>query len=79
MAGFEDESLESTTPPPPETEAPSPSASTPLPSLLPPPAAATPPQIDPRNSTRNSGTGTAANLIPLASQLLLLLPLLAFL
>lgn len=73
-AGFEDESLASESPPPPEIEAPPPSVSTP-----PPAASATPPTIDPRNSTRNSGTGGAANLSPLAAQLLFLLPLLAFL
>ncbi|AEE78781.1 Eukaryotic aspartyl protease family protein [Arabidopsis thaliana] len=71
---FEDESLASESPPPPEIEAPPPSVSTP-----PPAASATPPTIDPRNSTRNSGTGGAANLSPLAAQLLFLLPLLAFL
>ncbi|KAG7565277.1 Xylanase inhibitor C-terminal [Arabidopsis suecica] len=76
---FEDESLASQAPPPPETEAPAPSVSAPLRSHPPLAAADTPSPIDPRNSTRNSGTGTAANLIPLASQLLLLLPLLAFL
>ncbi|KFK34380.1 hypothetical protein AALP_AA5G137700 [Arabis alpina] len=74
---FEDESLESTTPPPPEFEAPPPRASTPPPRPPPPVAAALPPPFDPRNSTVNPGG--AANLIPLASQLLLLLPLLAFL
>ncbi|CAE6075860.1 unnamed protein product [Arabidopsis arenosa] len=76
---FEDESLESTTPPPPEIEAPPPSVSTPPPLLPPPATSATPPPIDPRNSTRNSGTGGSANLSHLAAQLLLLLPLLAFL
>ncbi|CAB62657.2 putative protein [Arabidopsis thaliana] len=76
---FEDESLESTTPPPPEVEAPAPSVSAPPPRSLPPTVSATPPPINPRNSTGNPGTGGAANLIPLASQLLLLLPLLAFL
>ncbi|CAE6075859.1 unnamed protein product [Arabidopsis arenosa] len=70
---FEDESLASESPPPPEIEAPPPSVPTP-----PPAASATPPPIEPRNSTKNSGTGVAANLIPLAAQLLLLLPLLAF-
>lgn len=69
MAGFEDESLASQPPPPPEIEAPTPSP--------PPPAtSATPPPI---HFTKNSGTGTAANLIPLAAQLLIFLPLLAFL
>ncbi|KAG7560451.1 Peptidase family A1 domain [Arabidopsis thaliana x Arabidopsis arenosa] len=75
---FEDDSLESTTPPPPETEAPEPSVSAPPPRSLPPAVSATPPPIDPRNSTRNPGTSGAANLIPLTSQLLLLLPLLVF-
>ncbi|KAG7565278.1 Xylanase inhibitor N-terminal [Arabidopsis suecica] len=70
---FEDESLASPSPPPPEIEAPPPSVPTP-----PPAASAPPPPIEPRNSTKNSGTGGAANLIPLAAQLLLLLPLLAF-
>lgn len=78
MEGFEDESLESTTPPPPEIEAPPPSVSTPPPLLPPPATSATPPPMDPRNSTRNSGTGGSANLNHLAAQLLLLLPLLAF-
>ncbi|EOA23813.1 hypothetical protein CARUB_v10017028mg [Capsella rubella] len=71
---FEDESLASQSPPPPEVEAPSP-----LPHPLPPAASATPPPIDPRNSTRNSGSGGAATLIPLAAQLLLLVPFFAFL
>ncbi|EFH54057.1 expressed protein [Arabidopsis lyrata subsp. lyrata] len=77
MEGFEDESLESTTPPP-EIEAPPPSVSTPPPLLPPPATSATPPPMNPRNSTRNSGTGGSANLSHLAAQLLLLLPLLAF-
>ncbi|KAL1199749.1 Aspartyl protease family protein 1 [Cardamine amara subsp. amara] len=69
---FEDESLASQPSPPPEIEAPTPSSS-------PPAASATPPPINPPNSTRNSGTGTAANLSSLATQLLIFLPLLAFL
>ncbi|EOA25730.1 hypothetical protein CARUB_v10019091mg [Capsella rubella] len=76
---FEDESLESTTPPPPEIEAPAPSVSAPAPSPPPPVVSATPPAIDPRNSTGGPNTGGAASLIPLTSQLLLLVPLLAFL
>lgn len=73
MAGFEDESLASESPPPPVIETPSPAPG-------PPPAAsATPPPIEARNSTRNSVTGGAANLSHLAAQFLLLLPLLAFL
>ncbi|ESQ45381.1 hypothetical protein EUTSA_v10010302mg [Eutrema salsugineum] len=75
---FRDDSLPVTSPPPPEIEAPPPIASTPPP-LPPPAAAATRPRIDHRTSTRNAGTGGAANLSPLASQILLLLPLLAFL
>lgn len=80
MAGYEDESLESTTPPPPEVEAPPPRLSTPLPRSPPPPASnETPPLVDPRDSTGKPGTGGAASHVPLASQLLLLLPLFAFL
>ncbi|KAL0738296.1 hypothetical protein Bca4012_014506 [Brassica carinata] len=71
---YEDESLEAT-PPPPEIEAPPPRLSAPLPSPPPPPLVAAPP-IDP---PRRNGTGGATSLSPLASQLLLLLPLLAFL
>uniref|UniRef100_M4D8P7 Peptidase A1 domain-containing protein n=1 Tax=Brassica campestris TaxID=3711 RepID=M4D8P7_BRACM len=76
---YEDESLEAT-PPPPEIEAPSPRLSAPLPSPPPPPlvSIATPPPFDPRSSTGN-GSGGAASLSPLSSQLLLLLSLLAFL
>ncbi|ESQ45380.1 hypothetical protein EUTSA_v10010279mg [Eutrema salsugineum] len=83
---FEDESLTtSTTPPPPEIEAPSPpTVSTPLPLSSPPPPpplvfADTPPPVDTGGSTGTPGTSGVANLIPLASQLLLLLPVLAFL
>ncbi|CAH8287815.1 unnamed protein product [Eruca vesicaria subsp. sativa] len=77
---YEDESLIAT-PPPPEIEAPSPRLSAPLPSPPPPPlvSVATPPPFDPRNSTTGNGSGGAASLSPLASQLLLLLPLLALL
>ncbi|KAJ0231239.1 Eukaryotic aspartyl protease family protein [Hirschfeldia incana] len=76
---YDDESLEAT-PPPPEIEAPPPRLSAPLPSPPPPPlvTTATPPPLDPRNSTGN-GSGGAANLSPLSSQILLLLPVLAFL
>uniref|UniRef100_A0A1J3EZ36 Aspartic proteinase-like protein 1 n=2 Tax=Noccaea caerulescens TaxID=107243 RepID=A0A1J3EZ36_NOCCA len=77
---YEDESLESTTPPPPEVEAPPPRLSTPRPRSPPPPAFdETPPPANPRDSTGKPGTGGAASLVPLASQLLLLLPLFAFL
>ncbi|CAH2064399.1 unnamed protein product [Thlaspi arvense] len=76
---FEDESL-AATPPPPQIKAPAPKLSTPL-SPSPPPrvSVATPPPVNPRDSTGNSGTGGAANLSLLASQVLFILPLLAFL
>ncbi|KAJ4900199.1 Eukaryotic aspartyl protease family protein [Raphanus sativus] len=73
---YDDESLEAT-PPPPVIEAPAPRLSAPQPSTPLPPlvTVATPPSLDPRSSTGN-GTGGAASLSPLSSQLLLLLPLL---
>ncbi|CAN8254748.1 unnamed protein product [Cochlearia groenlandica] len=84
---FEDESLLTASPPPPEIEAPSPpTISSPLPRSPPPPtptppvSAASPPPIDPRDSTQGpAGSNGAASLIPLAYQLLFVLPLLVFL
>ncbi|KAJ4890168.1 Eukaryotic aspartyl protease family protein [Raphanus sativus] len=86
---FEDESLTSTppadfgnpSPPQPESEAPSPSIeSNPLLRSPPPPLVftTTPPPTNPRDSAESPGSSGAANVIPLASQLLLLLSLLAY-
>ncbi|KAF8099819.1 hypothetical protein N665_0237s0070 [Sinapis alba] len=75
---------ESEAPSPPESEAPSPpTESNPLLLSPPPPPplvfTTTPPPTDPRDSTGSPGSSDAANVSPLAYQLLLLLPLLAFL
>lgn len=83
MPGFEDESITSTIPAPPEIEAPSPPrVLSPLLCSPPPPplfCTAIPLLVDLLDSTRSPGKGAAANLIPLASQILLLLPLVVFL